>query len=74
MPPFAECDRGKADALNAFFYLSLQYQNGCPQGTQLPELEVGGWEMSEAPITQEEIVSDLLCKLHTLLCGLRTAA
>lgn len=28
-------------------------------------MEVGGQEMSEAPITQEKMVSDLLCKLHT---------
>lgn len=47
-----------------FFTSVFSIKTSCPQDTQLLELEAGDWEMSEAPIIQEEMVSDLLCQLH----------
>lgn len=51
--------------LMSFFTSVFSIKTSCPQDTQVPELEVDDQEMSRASITQEEMVSDLLCQLHT---------
>lgn len=53
-------DEEKAEVLNASVFNTRS-----PQDIQLLELEVGDGELSEAPKTQEKIVSDLSCQLDT---------
>lgn len=48
----------KAEVFNAF-------KTNCAQETQLPEMKVRDGKPSEAPIIQEAMASDLLCKLDT---------
>ncbi|XP_009693889.1 PREDICTED: uncharacterized protein LOC104158026, partial [Cariama cristata] len=55
----------KAEVLNAFFASVFNIKTSSSQDTQPPELEVKDGELSEAPIIQEETVSDLLCQLDT---------
>lgn len=55
----------KAEVLNAFFASLFNIEISCPQDTQLPEMEVVDGHMSETPIVQDKVVSDLLCQLHT---------
>ncbi|GAB0175853.1 mitochondrial enolase superfamily member 1 [Grus japonensis] len=56
-------DEEKAEVLHAFFASVLNSKTSCPLGTQPPELEDRDGEQSEAPITQGEIVSNLLHQL-----------
>lgn len=55
----------KAEVLNAFFSSVFNIRISCPQDTQLPEMEVVDGQMSEVPIVQDKMVSDLLCQLDT---------
>lgn len=54
-------DEVKAEIPNAFFASVLNIKTSCPQNNQVPELAAGDGELSEAPINEEEMVSDLLC-------------
>ncbi|KAJ7395845.1 hypothetical protein BTVI_150512 [Pitangus sulphuratus] len=56
-------DEEKAEVLSAFFVSVFNIKTSCPQDIQLPELEAGDREMSEAPTIQEEMVSDPLGQL-----------
>ncbi|KAK4819995.1 hypothetical protein QYF61_017374 [Mycteria americana] len=58
-------DEEKAEVLNAFFASVFNSKTSCSPGTQLPELEDRDREQNEAPITQGEMVSDLLHHLDT---------
>lgn len=51
----------KAEVLNGFFASVFNIRISYPQDAQLPEMEVVDGQMSETPIIQEEMVSDLLC-------------
>lgn len=51
-------DDEKADVLNAFFVTVFNINIRCPQNMQPSELEVRNRELSEAQISQEEVVSD----------------
>ncbi|KAF1590602.1 UNVERIFIED_CONTAM: hypothetical protein FQV16_0005669, partial [Eudyptes robustus] len=55
----------KAEVLNAFFASVFNSKTSCSRGTQSPELEDSHREQNEAPITQGEMVSDLLHHLDT---------
>lgn len=55
----------KAEVLNGFFASVFNIRISYPQDAQLPEMEVVDGQMSETPIIQEEMVSDLLCQLDT---------
>lgn len=55
----------KAEVRNAFFASVFSIEISCPQDTQLPEMEVVDGHMSETPMVQDEMVSDLLFQLDT---------
>lgn len=61
-------DEEKAEVLNAFFPV-FHSQTSWSQDAQPPELEHR--EQNEAPIVQEEMVSDLLCHLDMWVHGPR---
>ncbi|PKU36300.1 rna-directed dna polymerase from mobile element jockey-like [Limosa lapponica baueri] len=56
-------DEEKAEKLNAFFASVLNSQTSYPQDVQPSELEDKGEEQNNPPITQEEVVNDLLLHL-----------
>lgn len=58
-------DEEKAEELNAFIASVFNTRTSCPQDTQLPESEICNGQLSEAPITQEEMLRDQLCQLDT---------
>ncbi|GAB0177838.1 mitochondrial enolase superfamily member 1 [Grus japonensis] len=64
-PTVASC---QAEVLNAFFASVFTSKTSCSLGTQPPELEDRDGEQNEAPITQGEMVSDLLHHLDTHKC------
>lgn len=52
-------DEAKTEVLDAFL-ASVFNGRTCSPCVQLPKLEDGGREWNETPITQEELVNDLL--------------
>lgn len=58
-------DDKKSEILCAFFASIFNTKSSCTQDTQLPELEVRGGDLSDTPIIQERMVSDLLCQIDT---------
>ena len=58
-------DEEKDEVLNALFASVFNSKTSCPLGTQPLELEERGKKQNEAPIIQQEMVSQLIQHIHT---------